>query len=327
MKNFMILAACAATFYACSSNDVNTPDINENTTGLLSVSTSVLTQNSKGTKAPITGTQLPSGAKIGVFVFNDNTENAYDGGKNAAAAFNQEWTASGTGASQTWAATPFTLSVKHADVFAYYPWKTGETYGAIDVQAGYTDFLIGNHTGAYVNGANPSATIQLNHALSMISFTFKRDDSYPAEDAASLQGIYFSGLNQSATINVKTGTISEYTGTGDFFVQKHNGGDSYSDIASDEITKGGIGANNLYHALLLPQTETDKKNVVVTIDNIKYTVPLTINTGDTANKWEKGFHYTYNLTIKGTSGQGNQLVVSSVTVTEWQDGGSANPEI
>lgn len=181
MKKFMILAACAASFYACSSNDVNTPDIEETTTGLLSVSTSVLTQNSKGTKAPVTGTQLPSGSKIGVFVFNDNENTYYNGGNGntEGTAFNQQWTASGTDASQTWSATPFTLSIKHADVYAYYPWRTGETYDSIDVQAGYTDYLVGAHTGDYVNGAQPVATIKLDHALSMISFTFKRDDSYP----------------------------------------------------------------------------------------------------------------------------------------------------
>lgn len=145
--------------------------------------------------------------------------------------------------------------------------------------------------------------------------------------ACNLQKIHFPGLNQSATINVKTKEFSAYTGTNDFIVMKHTGGNDYSEISSDAISKEGIGANNLYHALLLPQTATDTKNVVVRIDNIDYTVSLAINTGTAANKWEKGFHYTYNLTIKGTSGQGNQLVVSSVNVTPWATGGNSDIEI
>lgn len=328
MKNFMILAACAATFYACSSNDVNTPDINENTTGLLSVSTSVLTQNSKGTKAPVTGTQLPTGAKIGVFVFNDNTEVAYDGSNiNATgSALNQKWTAGETAGKQTWSASPFTLSIKHADVFAYYPFNdANQSYNAIPVQAGYTDYLVGGHdVASHVNGAQPAATIKLDHALSMISFTFKKGTSYP--DACELQKIHFPGLNQAATINVKTKAFSAYTGTGDFVVLKHNGGDDYSTITSDAISTEGIGNNKEYHALLLPQTGTDTKNVIVRIDNIDYTVSLahTATEGNTSDVWASGRHYTYNLTLNGGSGQGNQLIVSSVTVSNWVDGGSSD---
>lgn len=335
MKKFMVLAACAATFYACSSNDVNSPEINENTTGLLSVSTSVLTQNSKGTKAPVMGNGLPANSEIGVFVFNAGTTEKYNGvivSGNSAEHRNLLWTVNGNNATSN---VKYPLGVKHADVYAYFPYVAANTdHATIPVSAGYTDYLYGKHaagtinTNSYVNAANIKAHIKLDHALSQIRFTFVKGNNYP-DEKCELQSIKILGVNKTGTLNITgDGSIANavVAAPADFTVLKFNEtdyNDAFATILNETATNPAM-----FHALLFPQAGTDAVNAKVTIDNINYNVPLTINNGEGANTWKKGYMYTYNLTINGTSsGTGTELVVSSVTVNQWQDGGSANPEI
>lgn len=331
----MILAACAATFYACSSNDVNTPDINENTTGLLSVSTSVLTQNSKGTKAPVTGTGLPDNSQIGVFVFNAGTYDKYNGvvvSGTSAEHRNLLWNVSGNKATKT---VDFPLGVKHADVYAYFPYVAANTdHAAIPVSAGYTDYLYGKHaagainTNNYVNAANVNAHIKLDHALSQIRFTFVKGNDYPTNEKCELQSIKILGVNKTGTLNITgDGSIANPVAANpaDFTVSKFEGTD-YVESFTTKLT-GTVTDATMFHALLLPQEATDAVKAEVTIDNIKYTVGLSLpgNVNQSvANTWSKGFMYTYNLTINGTSsGTGTNLVVSSVTVADWVNGGSS----
>lgn len=235
MKKFMMLAACAATFYACSSNDVNTPDIDENTTGLLSVSTSVLTQNSKGTKTigsratkangvatgPVMDAALASGSKIGVFVFNNNNNfEGYTGATNSGTnpALNQLWIATENPAYTK--SGDFTLGIQPAKVYAYFPYQenvsanTTTKHPELNITPGYTDYLYGAHgtmnndgtiTASTVNSTNTGAAIQLNHALAMISFTFTRGTGYPKDEACQVNAITIEKLADNATMSVVDG--------------------------------------------------------------------------------------------------------------------------
>lgn len=349
MKNFMILAACAATFYACSSNDVNTPDINENTTGLLSVSTSVLTQNSKGTKTingadaaqtgPVMAAGLANGAKIGVFVFDEGKVGTeYKGAINTAPKSNQEWTLS-----TNWGGPQFTLGIQHADVYAYFPYAENMSYNAIPVEAGYTDYLYGKSSNS-VNSTTVGANIELNHALSLISFTFRKTTSYPTDEAGALQSITIKSLPANGAMNISetSDIVSNITGTKDLSIKQWSSSayvtfDKKIPTAGDDLTAalGYASANTtpLYHALVLPQTEipssTTGLHAVVRIDNVDYTIPLNIKNPEAGNgnNWKSGKHYTYNLKISGTSGQGNVLEVSSVKVSQWTTGGNSDIEI
>ncbi|MGL5919602.1 MAG: fimbrillin family protein, partial [Bacteroidales bacterium] len=272
MKKFMVLAACAATFYACSSNDVNTPEINENTTGLLSVSTSVLTQNTKSTKTvggldaahtgPVMGTGLASGAKIGVFVFNNNDKfEGYTGATNSGTnpALNQLWTNGANG----WGWPQFTLGIQPAKVFAYFPYDQNKTtYNAIPVEAGYTDYLYGKSPN--VNSTNTGAKIQLNHALSLISFTFRKTTSYPTGEDAALQSITIKSLPANGTMNISATSdiVSVIAGTKDLAIEqwseaKYVAFDRTIPEKTDLTEALGYAAANttpLYHTLVLPQT-------------------------------------------------------------------------
>lgn len=350
MKKFMMLAACAATFYACSSNDVNTPDIDENTTGLLSVSTSVLTQNSKSTKTiggldaaltgPVMGNGLAAGAKIGVFVFDEGKAGTeYNGAINSVPKSNQEWTLN-----TTWGGPQFTLGIQHADVYAYFPYdQTKSNYSAIPVEAGYTDYLYGKSAKS-VNSTTTGAEIQLNHALSLISFTFRKSTSYPIDEKAALQSITIKNLPANGTMNISATSdiVSAISGTKELVIQQWSEANYVefnqtipSEGANLTTALGYAAANTtpLYHALVLPQKNlpSDKTTLhaSIVIDGVTYTIPLNIATpdGDNGNNWKSGKHYTYNLKISGTAGQGNALQVTSVTVRQWTAGGSSDVEI
>lgn len=85
------------------------------------------------------------------------------------------------------------------------------------------------------------------------------------------------------------------------------------------------------HALVLPQTPNALKPLnsdgtvpaetiyaTIIIDNLAYDVSLAL-----INGWEAGKKHTYNLKMKGS----NQLVVSSVSVSQWEEGENADIEI
>ncbi|MGL5920073.1 MAG: hypothetical protein ACRCZQ_06200, partial [Bacteroidales bacterium] len=65
----------------------------------------------------------------------------------------------------------------------------------------------------------------------------------------------------------------------------------------------------------------------IKVDDVVYNIPLnlqktTSGNGQTQNNWLNGRHYVYNLTYSN-----KVLSVSSVTVNQWQEGGSSDIEI
>ncbi|MEG1379409.1 MAG: fimbrillin family protein, partial [Bacteroidales bacterium] len=133
-------------------------------------------------------------------------------------------------------------------------------------------------------------------------------------------------------------SVSPSAATTDLAVKYFNGGIYTSGIwnnitipATGTIGNVTTGAGNIvtqapaFHTLVLPATtlpaNTNTLRAEVTIDGAVYTVALNVQT-ENANKWEAGKHYTYNLTLKG-----KELVVSTVTVNQWTQGGSSDIEI
>ena len=161
MKKLGILSISALLMCACSSSEINELDPSNQETALLSISTSVLTQDTKagvtrtvgGVDAagngPVMGAALAEGSKIGVCVYKkpvDEDEAFVDypvvtGNSN----LNLKWTATTEveTTKQTW--TPektFYLQEQNADVYAYFPYnEQASSMTAIPVTPCYTDYL------------------------------------------------------------------------------------------------------------------------------------------------------------------------------------------
>ncbi|MGL5785536.1 MAG: fimbrillin family protein [Bacteroidales bacterium] len=237
------------------------------------------------------------------------------------------------------------------------------SYDAIPVAPGYTDYMYGKSTNT-VNSTSSNANIQLNHALAMISFTFTKGTGYPTNEACQVNAITIKNLPASGTMSVVDGISTpenHVTGT-DTLAVKGFVNNSYIESGIDgwniaefnfkpiednsnkqigTVTGNPVVTAPLFHALVLPNTGMpNKENItdselhaVIKIDGVNYKISLSVNKDSSGtdsnenNKWESNKHYTYNLKISGTSGQGNQLEVSSVTVRQWEQGGSSDIEI
>lgn len=336
-KLFTIFTS-AAIICSCSKED--TDNVIPETSATLQIETSVLTRTSRSAFAatqsstangPVMGTNLTAGDKIGVSVFNTENSDNYQGMADTATQ-NLPWTFDGS----VWnPANPFYLQNSQADIYAYYPYSASATnMSAIEVAPGYTDYLYGKSNSA-VSKPTPAAQITLNHALSMISFTFSRTN-YPGE--CKLNSITVKGVPAEGTMNLRNGSIDASNTTTDLAVKYFNADNYITGVwnnisipATGTIGNVTTGTGNTvteapaFHALVLPVTtlpaNTNTLRAEVMIDGAVYTVALNVQTPN-ANKWEAGKHYAYNLTLKG-----KDLIVSTVTVNQWTQGGSSDIEI
>lgn len=347
MKKFISYAAMAMTLYACSNNDVTTPEIIDPQNATLSISTSVSNSiaktrtTSNGTNlsdaagtGPVMGISLASGSQIGVFVYNASTTSNYNGTTANTVHKNLLWTNNGV---QNWSFTgDYYLGNAHADIHAYFPYSTAnnDTH-IIPVESGYTDFLYGKSSNI-VHLGEKAANIVLNHALAMVTFTFENTGySGPSK----LQSITLNNLPKSGTLDITNGEIASPTSIDTLKINKYDGSNYIDANAAQWATSfatnkiGGTTINGeeaaagMFHAMVLPQESTDVNayTATIVIDGVSHNISLKVNTniGDNNSDWKAGKNYTYNLKLSGN----NQLEVSSVTVTQWQEGGSSDIEI
>ncbi|MGL5771611.1 MAG: fimbrillin family protein, partial [Bacteroidales bacterium] len=112
----------------------------------------------------------------------------------------------------------------------------------------------------------------------------------------------------------------------------NNNGTTISALGSLTADNNGVVASaGMFHAMVLPETKesVDNHTATIFIDGVSHNISLKVgqrlpNTPQGfLSDWEAGKNYTYNLKLSGN----NQLTVSTVTVTQWTEGGSSDIEI
>lgn len=252
------------------------------------------------TRAVNHGTELAGGAKIGVFVTKtDGT--SYDGQGYS----NIAYTATGTGASQTWtAASPVLLSSTVGKAVAYYPHGTASDPAAIGVDANGEDYMYSGWVNGISNAA-PNATFQMRHALTAIAITMKKG-SYTGAGAVTAISIQSEGFGKAGTLNATTGALSAVTGAGEAVTW--NG--SY--------TMSTTGTTN--EILVVPNGTAGKAMTVnAVIDGKNYSTSIAM---DATAAYAQGTIYAYTLTLNGT-----QLSVTKVSVVPWNTTDKGNSEV
>lgn len=332
----------AVALCACSNNDITTPEIIDPQSATLSISTSVsnsiaLTRTTGTvlggngtTTGPVMGTQLPNSSNLGIFVTKENTTDAYPA-ITGQATDNIQSTLNGS----SWSFPKFDLTSALGKVLAYFPYADNATINSVNVTAGTTDYLYGiSNT---VSSSNKNAVIPMNHAMSLISFTFKRGDKLNDSFTGNVQSITLNGVHTTGTMAVNGGEISATGNTTQLPVKHFINGykETWSEVIPNvkDAILGSSQTNEIpmFHVLAIPTLITDgTQTATIVIDGATYTISnltLGLNGGTTnANGWEKGKRYTYNLTVN-SAGTGNELVISSVTVNQWTEGGSSDIEI
>lgn len=332
----------AVALCACSNNDVTTPEIIDPQSATLSISTSVsnsiaLTRTTATvlggdgiSNGPIMGTQLPNSSNLGIFVTNEDISGAYPAiGQNT-----NNIMCTSNGISLT-LSNLFHLTSAPGKVLAYFPYSGNANSGSINVTTGTTDYLYGV-SAETVSTSNKNAVIPMNHAMSLISFTFKRGEKLNNTFTGNVQSIILKGVHTTGTMAVNGGEITPTGNTSNLDVKYFIENNYNNNWSSNIPTSGILGYSQtneipMFHVLAIPTAITDnEQTATIVIDGATYIISnLTLGLGngqENANGWEKGKRYTYNLTVN-SAGTGNELVISSVTVNQWTEGGSSDIEI
>lgn len=255
---------------------------------------------------------------------------------------NGEFQSSGTALKATNSSGEYTeSSTINISVF---PGKSGEANATIDFQStdnsesnssgsakilaasGEVDYMYADQSTAVKasykkddTSKTGKVTLAMKHALAMVSFRVYADHTYKNTGAfAKLVLANKSGgttiLNNGAspTMKIKDGTITVGQSPAAVTYTRDIANYTLSKAAADTDQARTTAKNNAKKAsiLVLPESTVDKSTVeaTLTIDNQDYKVALP----GSGSKWEAGKNYLYTVKLSGS-----ELVISSVTVTEW----------
>lgn len=279
------------------------------------------------TRGVVNGTAFSNGTSIAVYATGDD----YAASNNYAVYMNNSgW--SNTGGDKIY------LTGKAATIYAYYPTTT--KYGAdltipitllegtgsttitsqdntsdgtpIAAADGEVDCMYATSVSNVSNKANNGVALNMNHALSMVSFRVYKAADY--KGAGNLTKIVMKDINVDGTtlskgtspkMNITTGVIAEGAAQDA----------TYTRAISSGYTLGTVDADaKRFSILVLPTSAsigTGNIQAVFTIDGADYSVNLT-PPADNSGKWLAGKNHLYSVKLSGT-----ELTISSVTIAQW----------
>ncbi|MCS2324545.1 fimbrillin family protein [Bacteroides fragilis] len=254
---------------------------------------------------------------------------------------NGEFQSSGTALKATGSSGEYTdNSTINISVF---PGSTGSVNAKIDFQStdnsdsqtstkdkilaasGEVDYMYADQSTAvkasYKNGSDSKTgkvTLAMKHALAMVSFRVYADHTYKNTGAftklvlANKSGNTTLNNGASPTMKIKDGTITPGSSPVAVTYTRDIANYTLPKAASSDASAATTAKNNAKKAsiLVLPESTADKSTVeaTLTIDNLDYKVALP----GSNSAWEAGKNYLYTVKLSGS-----ELVISSVTVTQW----------
>lgn len=226
-----------------------------------------------------------------------------------------------------------------------FPGKSGDANAKIDFQS--TDNSDGNSSGSakilaasgevdymyadqgstgvkasYKNGSDSKTgkvTLAMKHALAMVSFRVYADHTYKNTGAFTKLvlanksgGTTILNNGASPTMKIKDGTITVGSSPTAVTYTRDIANYMLPKAASSDASAATTAKNSARKAsiLVLPESTVDKSTVeaTLTIDAQDYKVALP----GSGSAWEAGKNYLYTVKLSGS-----ELVISSVTVTQW----------
>lgn len=316
MKKIFALAALAAavTITSCNNDDDVQPQNQtvEEGVALKNVQVGINTIESR---AGIFANAFSGAESIGLYLFNETGfGNNYNVGSSGTTVKPENIKYDRNETEGWWTgANPIILTSTKGNMYAYYPWASGNTDaskiavmvnanqgtgisdGTADV-AEQTDYMWAAHD-ELVDNTTTQVGFTMNHALAMVSFRFVRD-TYPGE--AVIQKIELANVTNgeylktgAATMNVNGGAIT--------------GGTKGSVYCEPNVSLADADPENhaeLPHMLIYPtSTEVTSSDLVlnITMDGKAYQIgiPSKLKTSGDAYKFEAGKNYIYTLKMKG----------------------------
>ena len=263
MNKYILIAATALTFAACTNEEMNTVPDGKTT---LQVHAAI------GAQTRASGTQWAVNDPIGI---SYTTESGASG-------TNIQYYATSTSGDFQPSGTPIYLEGNDTYTFsAYYPYSNSITADSKVISATTDashqrpniDFLYAS--GAEASKSDPKAKFQFSHCMSQITLTFKKDASL--EENATMSTYTLGNIQLSGTFDTSTGTATTTTG----------------EASSLTLDNAAFGASS--SLILFPQTVTNL-TLSVSVDENNYTA--TLSPGE--NGLQAGYNYAWNVTVKKT---------------------------
>lgn len=312
------------------SDDQNTGATENNEPVELQISPKVVL-----TRAVVDGTDFANGTSIGVYAtgadYTDAKSNNY-----------AVYTLSGG----TWGSAADKIFLTNADatIYAYYPSTIKYNALAIPVTlvesgditaqnnasdgtpiaavATEVDCMYATPVGSVTNKANSAIALNMNHALSMVTFRVYKDANYKGE--GKLTKIVMEDIKDPGTtlskgtspkMNITTGAITPGDAVDATFTRTIAGGYTLVNTAA---------GSKQFSILVLPiatSIGTDNIKTTFTIDGAEYSVNLTPPSAN-EGAWPAGKNHLYTVKLSGT-----ELSISSVSIAKWEGVTGGNLEI
>ena len=308
MKKFYILATVVIALAACSNEEESEKSWN----GEIRLSAVEAIQTRAAGQA-IQSTVFDSGEEVDVFINEDATS--------PSATYLQPivYKTNSSGALTSTTSQYYPQSGNGINIFAVYPsGVAGEDVEATEVEFSVkedqsteenykaSDLMVGSPASNPVAKTSSNVELTFKHCLSKINLNILAGDGLTINDLNGAE-VIIGGVNNSATFNVKTGEVTAST---------EAEGSGIIELGRMTVDNGAIAVS----AIVIPQTigvGTDLFKIVVGPDTRTPTVY--VYTVQKAETFDTSAAYTYNITVKKSG-----ISISSPTITDWTDGGTAN---
>lgn len=290
MKKLFFLAVITATIFSCNNIDEPTPitpPVDE-TKIPISIATNI---------TRVTDSAFEQGDKVGIYVVNEPNELAVSGNHvdNMGFTYSSKWTPD----EEIYWKDQTTKAV----FYCYYPYGTPGSVTAYKFStkadqstlANYkaSEFLWGK-TGS-VSPTESAVPITVSHMFSNALIVVEPGDGFTAESlAASNVEVKICNIKTDASINLSTGAVS---------------------VSGAPTSITPLNEGTYYRALIVPQTVEENALIIVTIDDVNYTLTKSFT-------FKPHTQHRFTVTVNKVS-NGVNIGVSGWDIDETDNGGSA----
>lgn len=201
---------------------------------------------------------------------------------------------------------------------------TNNSTSAINACAKEVDYMYATPVGSK-NNASSEVSLNMNHAMSMVSFRIYKDKNYT--NSAHLTKIELSnvgqnkvllkpGSNGKATMKLGDGNMTIPSGeaiTYTRFTKENSTGYYQLKEPSDNETTPTVPAFSILVYPVTTKIEADKVQVKFEIDGKEYPLNLPTREVSSSYSWAPGKNHVYTINMNG-----KELSVTTVTLTDWE---------
>lgn len=282
-------------FSACSSDNNDTPTIEESKAVVFTSTITGLQNNHSELQSRMNGTAWNDNDEAGIFMLAGNNEMA-----------NKKYLAQPGGSLKAVQGNELKYPLEGtADFLAYYPYTSNATNKNVAISVAeqknpaQIDFLYSNNAKGIKN--EQTVNLQFAHQLSKIVINVKGDES--VQDTKGLT-IALTGMNTEATFHLTDGTLTA--------------ADSKSTIQMNVNAEGSAA-----EAIVLPAPSAEGMKLVFSLAGKTVEYPIVIN----ENKgFEAGNKYTFEATLSIVDDQ-PKVQMGIASITDWIDKAGGNVDV